>query len=218
MDNQQDTTFRDSNKEGEASSTASATSSSTSLPSSHSHRHHTKHPAHGPDLLQQAIEAIFTDWHGKTACLWQIDASKEVLPRHTGPSTTPSILRPLLLVRSTGGGKSAVRDISSILCGGITITIVPLLSLAADQTSKLKHTSLTNHLSNRLQVFNLDVLRSARLNNILRNHLEKLRNNDPAKRRIFIFTSAQKITNDPAWQATCWWLSAPELGWERGRL
>ena len=202
MDSQQNTPFRNNNNEGGDPSTASATGSSTLLPSFHSVHNPTDRPSHGPDLLQQAIEAVFTDWHGKTARPWQIDATKQVLLRHIGPSTPPSMLRPLLLVRSTGGGKSAVRDIGGILCGGITVTIVPLLSLAADQTSKLKHISLANHLSNRLQVFNLDVLRSGRLNNILRRHLENLPNDDPAKKRIFIFTSPQKISNDPSWQAT----------------
>ena len=48
---------------------------------------------------------------------------------------------PLLLVRPTGGGKSAVRNTYSIITCGVTLTITPLLSLSADQVKKLKKAS-----------------------------------------------------------------------------
>jgi superfamily II DNA helicase RecQ len=44
---------------------------------------------------------------------------------------------PLLLVRPTGGGKSAMRDTVGVLLAGIVLTISPLLSLAADQNDKV---------------------------------------------------------------------------------
>jgi superfamily II DNA helicase RecQ len=44
---------------------------------------------------------------------------------------------PVLLVRLTGGGKSAVRDVYSVLNGGFLLTITPLLSLGADQEEKI---------------------------------------------------------------------------------
>ena len=149
--------------------------------------------------LQEAVISAFTDWHGKTARHWQVDACKEVIKRHIEPPTQ-DLLRPLLLVRSTGGGKSAVRDISGFMCGGITITIVPLLSLAADQTSKLSQLSLGQDLSHRLNVFNLDVLRSAHLNNELRDKLQALPKESSTT--VSLFSSPQKITNDPLWQQT----------------
>ena len=152
--------------------------------------------------LEQAILRSFTDWHGKTARPWQVNACGEVIKRHTIQPTVSPILRPVLLVRSTGGGKSAVRDVSGFLCGGISITIVPLLSLAADQTSKLTHLSLSQGLHHRLRVFNLDVIRSEKLNTLLRNHLEELSSTDTSKKRVFLFTSPQKITNNPSWQQT----------------
>ena len=154
-------------------------------------------------LLEQSILLCFTDWHGKTARPWQLKACGDVLTRHTPRIiNAPSLLRPILLVRSTGGGKSAVRDVAGILCGGITITIVPLLSLAADQTAKLSQLSLSQGLGRRLQVFNLDVLRSEKLNRALRNHLEGLKNDASSNKRVFLFSSPQKITNDPLWQQT----------------
>ena len=120
-------------------------------------------------LLEQAILLSFTDWHGKTARPWQVNACGEVMKRHTMQPTSFPILRPVLLVRSTGGGKSAVRDVSGFLCGGISITIVPLLSLAADQTTKLTDLASSQSLNHRLQVFNLDVICSPKLNDTLRN-------------------------------------------------
>ena len=137
-------------------------------------------PSDVPDddpSLEDAITYVFKDWHGKTVRPWEVDACKEVIQRHLEPSPT-SKLRPLLLVRSTGGGKSAVRDVSGFLCGGITITVVPLLSLAANQTSKLEQLSLDNQLFNRFHVFNLDIIRSASLNEQLRHYLEQLPNDE----------------------------------------
>ena len=45
---------------------------------------------------------------------------------------------PVLLVRPTGGGKSATRDVSGLLAGGVVLNIVPLLSLGADQEKKIQ--------------------------------------------------------------------------------
>ena len=130
-----------------------------------------------------------------------MDACKEILHRHVKPSSD-RILSPLLLVRSTGGGKSAVRDVSGFLCGSITLTIVPLLSLAADQTAKLEQLSLDMHLFHRFHVFNLDIIRSSTLNQQLRSNLESLTGDDDDSKTISLFTSPQKITTDPEWQKT----------------
>jgi superfamily II DNA helicase RecQ len=45
---------------------------------------------------------------------------------------------PVLLCHPTGGGKSLVRDTFAVAYGGITWCISPLLSLAADQVTKLQ--------------------------------------------------------------------------------
>jgi superfamily II DNA helicase RecQ len=48
---------------------------------------------------------------------------------------------PILFIWPTGGGKSLVRDLHAIILGGFTITIVPLLSVGIDQSTKLKRFS-----------------------------------------------------------------------------
>jgi hypothetical protein len=45
---------------------------------------------------------------------------------------------PLLLIRPTNGDKSAVCGIYSIMCTGVPLMIIPLLSLEADQTQKIR--------------------------------------------------------------------------------
>ena len=55
---------------------------------------------------------------------------------------SPSVPAPLLFVKATGGGKSLVRDIHSVMFRGVSLTIVPLLALGADQTSKVTTKSI----------------------------------------------------------------------------
>ena len=45
---------------------------------------------------------------------------------------------PILLVRPTGGVKSSVHDVYSLMNAGVSLTISPLLLLGADQEEKLK--------------------------------------------------------------------------------
>ena len=49
---------------------------------------------------------------------------------------------PVLFVEPTGGGKSLVRDVHAVMVKGITLTIVPLLALGADQTAKINKNAL----------------------------------------------------------------------------
>ena len=44
---------------------------------------------------------------------------------------------PVLLVHPTGGGKSSIHDVYSVIEGSFSLTITPLLSLGADQDEKL---------------------------------------------------------------------------------
>ena len=43
---------------------------------------------------------------------------------------------PVLFVQPPGGGKLLVRDVHSVFCRGVSLTIVPILSLGADQQKK----------------------------------------------------------------------------------
>ena len=63
----------------------------------------------------------------------------------------------LLLVRPTGGGKSAVRNTFAVLTAGVSLTITPLLSLSADQVKKLKNASQAH---GHVVSFHLDEIRN----------------------------------------------------------
>jgi superfamily II DNA helicase RecQ len=54
-------------------------------------------------------------------------------------------LAPVLLVRPTGGGKSSVRDVYSVINGEFSLTITPLLSLGADQEEKITQRAKQTH-------------------------------------------------------------------------
>jgi superfamily II DNA helicase RecQ len=121
------------------------------------------------------------------------------------PSMPTAGADPILLVRSTGGGKSAVRDVSGLLLGRIVLTIVPLLSLSADQTSKMaafiQEIGLAPDPDGRVvQCINLDVLRDSRLNADVCQRLEAMKW-DTAD-TTFLFSSPQKIVNSKKWQTT----------------
>jgi hypothetical protein len=62
----------------------------------------------------------------------------------------------ILVVCPTGGGKSLLRDVCGITLGGVTLTIVPLLSLGADQTQKVNSRASLDCLT--VVAFHLDEL------------------------------------------------------------
>jgi superfamily II DNA helicase RecQ len=70
----------------------------------------------------------------------------------------------LLVVRPTGGGKSLVRDIVGIVLGGVALTIVPLLSLGADQTLKVNSQATQDCLT--AAAFHLDELSLTEFDNL----------------------------------------------------
>ena len=72
---------------------------------------------------------------------------------------------PVLLVRPTGGGKSSVRDVYSIMNGGFSLTITPLLSLGADQESKI--TLKARQTTGNIISVHLDEIRSSADQNTL---------------------------------------------------
>jgi superfamily II DNA helicase RecQ len=89
--------------------------------------------------------------------------------------------------------------------GRIVLTIVPLLSLSADQTSKMaafiQEIGLAPDPDGRVvQSINLDVLRDSRLNADVCQRLEAMKW-DTAD-TTFLFSSPQKIVNSKKWQTT----------------
>ena len=61
-----------------------------------------------------------------------------VIERLTVMKYKPSSINPapILFFQLTGGGKSLVRDVHSVLCYSVSLTIVPVLSIGADQRKR----------------------------------------------------------------------------------
>jgi superfamily II DNA helicase RecQ len=87
--------------------------------------------------LDEIIDGAMSEVHCRMPYDWQ-----QQVVRHCVMMTMPSTIevkpRACLCLQSTGGGKSAVRDTVGWKLGGITLTIVPHLSIGSDQTEKLE--------------------------------------------------------------------------------
>jgi hypothetical protein len=147
-------------------------------------------------ILRRITRMAFSSVHGFEPKPFQVDAAAHILhcAAVNGNGATA-----IMLCASTGGGKSAVRDCSSFaLGGGVALTIVPLLALAGDQTSKLINISKTNkHIS----AFNLDRIKEGNSKKRLQTAL--LESLDPASgHTVYLFASPQTISNDSTWKAT----------------
>jgi Ca2+/Na+ antiporter len=68
---------------------------------------------------------------GKMLYQWQLQIISHLsLMKTIDASICPGAV---LLVRPTSGSKSSVRDVYSVMCAGVSLTITALLSLGADQ-------------------------------------------------------------------------------------
>ena len=65
--------------------------------------------------------------------------TKLAMMKFRDPPTFPTHI---LFVKATDGGKSLVRDINLVMFRGVSLTIVPLLVLGADQTLKVSTKSI----------------------------------------------------------------------------
>jgi superfamily II DNA helicase RecQ len=81
-----------------------------------------------PSVATEAMQTVF----GVVPHAWQEQAISHMIALAKANSGTP-----WLLVWPTGGGKSAVRDTVGVILAGVTLTICPLLSLAADQNDEI---------------------------------------------------------------------------------
>jgi hypothetical protein len=97
----------------------------------HQQQRRRAYPLRCADLATDVMREVF----GKTPYAWQQKVIAHLCCMQIPQSSIAPA--PVLLVRPTGGGKSAVRDVSSILSGGFSLTITPLLSLGADQEEKI---------------------------------------------------------------------------------
>ena len=88
------------------------------------------------DLFHHLVHCSMWNGFGLTPDPWQ-----EAIGSHLNKMLCPAsniAPGPVLLCHPTGGGKSLVRDTFAVAYGGITWCISPLLSLAADQVTKLQ--------------------------------------------------------------------------------
>ena len=103
---------------------------------------------------------------------------------------------PVLFVKQTGGGKLLVRDVHSVLCRGVSLIIVPVLSLGADQSKKV--IDKANQSCGRIISIHLDEIKNK---NAAAEIIKKtLSLPDNTKKIILLFASPQAIVNKPHWK------------------
>ena len=154
------------------------------------------HQVHIDTAWQQYAVKGMSKIHSKQAYSWQIDAIMQIMNMAAYKDMT--LMSPCLLIWSTGGGKSAIRDVIGNCLGGIALTIVPLLSLGADQTTKLKFAVEHNNLP--FEVHHLNEYYSYKANdNLCWDILHWMQENDDDP--VFLFCSPQKIANSREWQS-----------------
>jgi superfamily II DNA helicase RecQ len=99
---------------------------------------------------------------------------------------------PLLLVRPTGGGKSMVRDVFSVLNAGVSLTITPLLSLGADQEEKVN--SKSNTMFGAIAAIHLDEIRAKHEQALIIKTI--LAQSSMSNTTTFLFSSPQAIVKE----------------------
>jgi superfamily II DNA helicase RecQ len=110
---------------------------------------------------------------------------------------------PVLLVRPTGGGKSSVRDVYSVMKGGVSLTICPLLSLGADQEAKFNLKALD--ATGPVVAIHLDEIRSLADQRLIVDKIMGL--STRTHMSVLLFSSPQAICNKKfLWQTLIDWL------------
>lgn len=97
-------------------------------------------------------------------------------------------LRHLLLVRKTGEGKSAIIMSLAILFGGVTLSLVPLVGLGADQSTKAKSFS-------HIESIHLNSIHGNEKSKLM-NALTKIRG---SRKAVIIYLSPRCLTKDSKW-------------------
>jgi superfamily II DNA helicase RecQ len=121
---------------------------------------------------------------------------QEVVISHILALAKDNSCAPLLLVRPTGGGKSAVRDTVGVILAGVVLTISPLLSLAADQTDKVG-SKASQEFGNVLS-FHLDEIRDRKEQQAVATSVSNLAY--ATTQTVFLFASPQVFVNNPTWR------------------
>ena len=133
------------------------------------------------------------DVFGKMPYQWQLQIICHLsLMKTIDASICPGAV---LLVRPTGGGKSSIRDVYSVMCAGVSLTITPLLSLGADQTQKIRQNTSIN--GGPVHAYHLDELRCPKAQKLLSDQLLSLSIDTDVT--VFLFSSPQAIVNNQIW-------------------
>ena len=106
--------------------------------------HHFAPPRDSPGFdadIRRRCSNLMSTFFGKVPYGWQLECLVHLAKMHFEILQSGAIL----VVRPTGGGKSAVRDLHVLLHRGITLTVVPLLALGADQCKKTQETNGAIH-------------------------------------------------------------------------
>jgi superfamily II DNA helicase RecQ len=140
---------------------------------------------------EKTMNAVFK----RSPYSWQLDVLLK-LQEMRDPRTDQTPPGAVLLVRPTGGGKSAVRDVNVLQTGGIALTIVSLLSLGADQTNKLQN--LTSDENGIIKSICLDECRDVEDQKAISQIISSLTKD--TMQTVFIFSSPQAITKSPTFQ------------------
>jgi superfamily II DNA helicase RecQ len=165
-----------------------------------------------PDAILAIVErfkhlsmAAMHDVFGRMPYEWQV----EIISHLSMMKKIGTFIRPgaVLLIRPTGGGKSSVRDVYSVMCAGVSLTITPLLSLGADQTEKIRKNASQN--GGPVHSFHLDELRCPQAQRLLSERILSL--SVDTHTTIFIFSSPQALVNNKLWRTMIESLIAKQL-------
>jgi superfamily II DNA helicase RecQ len=151
----------------------------------------------------EMVSLFMEDVFATTPYPWQLNVITHLLTMNIPGSGIDS--GPVLLVRPTGGGKSSVRDVYSVINGGISLTITPLLALGADQDEKI--TSKAKQTSGTVASVHLDELRSKSDQQELVDMIKALP--EDSHTTVLLFSSPQAILNKSfLWLELIDWLIA----------
>ena len=96
----------------------------------------------------------------------------------------------VLLVQSTGSGKSAVPQTVAVVNGGVTIVIENTLSLGSDQTAKIDNANA--YCGGRIMSFQLDEVKNSQQQLRLSNRIIEVIESNPAQ-SLIIFSSPEAL-------------------------
>ena len=102
----------------------------------------------------------------------------------------------VLFVHPTGGGKSLVRDVHSTIFRGISLTIVPVLSLGADLAIKVRQKA--SQVCGRVTSIHIDEIQNLTDAKRIIDSIEALPLN--TMKTVMLFASPQALVDKPYWK------------------